>query len=402
MGILNGGSLPEIAVNAGTGAALGSVVPGVGTLLGGALGLGSSLIGSLFGSSASRAANRANIKMQRETNELNYKMFQEQQAFNEKMWNQTNEYNSPENQRRLLEQGGYNPADLFSNSAIAANISSGIGSGVVGHGVQPDLGKSNFVHNVAASLEGIVNMAQAEKLRSETVNQRIKNNFEAARAQAELTGQGLTNEAQRLAIQYDADTLEDRELSATATKQYLFANVTLAKKQQIVAQTLSELQQANTKLSMKRLEEIQSAIELNDEFKLTEQSKRKLNEIMGDYYQKSGIASIISANANMIGAKTQQSLAPALYHQAYETGENQYQQAWYHSLQNDITSRFGMGKAAIDILNAVLQGKVSTEMAKKIAEEATQEGVNTSWQKVEKVINNYNEVMKLLKNVPNF
>lgn len=87
-----------------------------------------------------------NRKMQRQTNALNYRIFQEGNQFNAqqaqlnrdfqlKTMQMQNEYNSPENQRRMLEQAGYNP--LLGNDMAAMSASGLSGSDASSAGVSP-------------------------------------------------------------------------------------------------------------------------------------------------------------------------------------------------------------------------------------------------------------------------
>lgn len=98
-----------------------------------------SLIGGLV-------AGHQNRKMQRQTNALNYRIFQEGNQFNAqqaqlnrdfqlKTMQMQNEYNSPENQRRLLEQAGYNP--LLGNDMAAMSASGLSGSEASSAGASP-------------------------------------------------------------------------------------------------------------------------------------------------------------------------------------------------------------------------------------------------------------------------
>lgn len=61
------------------------------------------------------AADKA-YQTSKETNAQNYKIFQESKDFERESWNLNNAYNSPENQRALLESAGYNPYSLFEHS----------------------------------------------------------------------------------------------------------------------------------------------------------------------------------------------------------------------------------------------------------------------------------------------
>lgn len=67
-----------------------------------------------------RRQRSANIRLQQQTNAQNLALAREQNAWSERMIKEQNEYNSPENQRRLLEEGGYNPA-LFAPEGMTQN-----------------------------------------------------------------------------------------------------------------------------------------------------------------------------------------------------------------------------------------------------------------------------------------
>lgn len=83
----------------------------VGGLLGG--------IGNLFGGSiqakAQREANQTNLQIARETNELQRDIVSQNNDLQYRMFNESNYYNSPENQRAMLEAAGYNPYSLYQN-----------------------------------------------------------------------------------------------------------------------------------------------------------------------------------------------------------------------------------------------------------------------------------------------
>lgn len=98
---------------------------------------------SLIGGMVTGHQNR---KMQRQTNALNYRIFQEGNQFNAQQaqlnrdfqlntMQMQNEYNSPENQRRLLEQAGYNP--LLGNDMAAMSASGLSGSEASSAGASP-------------------------------------------------------------------------------------------------------------------------------------------------------------------------------------------------------------------------------------------------------------------------
>lgn len=71
------------------------------------LGLGAvSGIGNILGSARS---NSQNMKINRMNNEFNAREAEKARQFQSEMWNKTNDWNSPKNIRKRLEEAGYNP-----------------------------------------------------------------------------------------------------------------------------------------------------------------------------------------------------------------------------------------------------------------------------------------------------
>jgi hypothetical protein len=71
------------------------------------LGLGAvSGVGNVIGSVRS---NSQNMKINRMNNEFNAREAEKARQYQTEMWNKTNEWNSPKNVRRRLEEAGYNP-----------------------------------------------------------------------------------------------------------------------------------------------------------------------------------------------------------------------------------------------------------------------------------------------------
>lgn len=96
-----------------------------GSLLGG---FGSAAAGSILGGLTSAIQGRKQRKFQRE-------MLERQQAFAREMWQKQTEYNSPQNQRKMLEEAGYN-AQLM-NSGQAGYAASSAPSPAVSGSYQP-------------------------------------------------------------------------------------------------------------------------------------------------------------------------------------------------------------------------------------------------------------------------
>lgn len=70
-----------------------------------ATGLGS-LVGNIFGTTSS---NSQNMKINRMNNEFNAREAEKARQYQTEMWNKANEWNSPENVRKRLQEAGYNP-----------------------------------------------------------------------------------------------------------------------------------------------------------------------------------------------------------------------------------------------------------------------------------------------------
>lgn len=90
------------------------------------LGLGAvSGIGNIFGSARS---NSQNMKINRMNNEFNAREAEKARQYQTEMWNKTNEWNSPKNVRKRLEQAGYNPYLGLDSSNVGTAQSAGSSS----------------------------------------------------------------------------------------------------------------------------------------------------------------------------------------------------------------------------------------------------------------------------------
>lgn len=90
------------------------------------LGLGAvSGIGNIFGSIHS---NSQNMKINRMNNEFNAREAEKARQYQTEMWNKTNEWNSPKNVRKRLEQAGYNPYLGLDSSNVGNAQSAGSSS----------------------------------------------------------------------------------------------------------------------------------------------------------------------------------------------------------------------------------------------------------------------------------
>lgn len=81
------------------------------------------LAGTIGGAISQRKTNEMNYKIAQMNNEFNERMMEKQMAWNEEMWNKQNEYNTASNQRKRLEEAGFNP-QLMMNGGSAGTATS--------------------------------------------------------------------------------------------------------------------------------------------------------------------------------------------------------------------------------------------------------------------------------------
>lgn len=97
------------------------------------LGAIGSLAGNIFGSSSTRSTNRTNMKIAQMNNQFAAVEAEKNRDFQAQQWQKqfdaTNKYNTPSNQRALLEEAGYNPyALLGGTNAMSSGATAPAGS----------------------------------------------------------------------------------------------------------------------------------------------------------------------------------------------------------------------------------------------------------------------------------
>lgn len=181
------------------------------------------IFSGIAGSALGTIGSGLNYKSQKDTNKLNYQMFKESQAFNKQMqedqfafsedmynksvedaretWMQQAEYNSPVNQKKRLEEAGYNVQLLGSgisttSGASATGTSGTTSSGSGGSGVNapqlqaPRLDLSSAGSMILAGLSAYNEAKNSEtnrQLTDEQINQlQIENSVRYRRQMTEL------------------------------------------------------------------------------------------------------------------------------------------------------------------------------------------------------------------------
>lgn len=275
--------------------------------------LGSSLLGGVLGSAAQSSANKVNLQINRENNLFNANQAMLQRNFEERMMREQMKYNSPASQRKMAEEAGFNPLDVYGNIAGVSAGSGASASSASPLGVSPVTALPNAVSSgLSASAEVARLMSETEKNNKETENIDLQNKVFMKQKELEFKALGLQNVWQEFENQYQKDTLPFRIKGAALTNDIMIANMDLTKEQakQVTYQNFLTrffgvpMQAAQLNKLIAEVDNIMSDKHLKDK-------QYEVQEALKGYYHDAGKAQLISAAANMINANTYASLAPA-------------------------------------------------------------------------------------------
>lgn len=103
-----------------------SVQFGIAPLVGAGIATGiGSLVGNIFGT---KSSNSQNMKINKMNNDFNAREAEKARQYQTEMWNKTNEWNSPKNIRKRLQEAGYNPYLGMDSSNVGTAQSTGSSS----------------------------------------------------------------------------------------------------------------------------------------------------------------------------------------------------------------------------------------------------------------------------------
>ena len=283
MGVYIGSALGSAAQGAGAGS---FISPGLGTAIGAGLGF----VGGLLGHSAQRSANKQNIALQRETNELNAKLARENYQLQRELLERNLQFASPKEQRRMLEDAGFNAYDFVSSSGskpVAATPTPQLPTMQSATVAPEDYGIG--VSRVGSELASYyATLAAARKDSADANKQEIDNQFETAIKTQELNQLGLYNEALQLDWSWKLQTQEDRVLQEHLKNEFSQAQT----KTELARAAHEEIDNVTRKsFNEKQLKQLDSAINLLIEQGITEQSKQALN--------KAGVSEVVAKVARM-------------------------------------------------------------------------------------------------------
>lgn len=205
-----------------------------------------------------RRQRSANIRLQQVTNAHNLALAREQNAWSERMINEQNAYNSPENQRKLLEEGGYNPV-LFSPDGMTQNTipsSANLANQVAPRYEQDMTGFNQHLSQIANSGMTYLQAKQMEALTDKTVKESSQITEMTKQIQAATK---CTNEQARLiAVNVDKANVEINQIRETILSLKLGRTKTMqdikeSQNRIIISMKQYRLQESLTNANIKKL-----------------------------------------------------------------------------------------------------------------------------------------------------
>ncbi len=217
-----------------------------------------SLIGNLFGASSQNSTNKMNYRIFKEGNQFNREERIAAQNWQKEMLDYQNAYNTPLEQRKRMEEAGYNP--YLSN--VSPNLSAGASSSPQASAsgaptmqpYRPDM--SGFQQIASMLFTDPLQKAQVDKTKAEkdnidqqTIGQVLENAFQHG-----------TFDDRKKAIQLQNNLLEKQAEKVHAEKDLTVAQTALAnvnvKQQEIINEWLPLNQQLNVMTSIVSLDNL--------------------------------------------------------------------------------------------------------------------------------------------------
>lgn len=348
----------------------------------GLISAGSSLLGGLFGSSNQSSANKANLAMMREQNAFNAAEAEKQRMFSSDQFATQMAYMSPQNQRKMYEEAGFNPLAALGNMG-APTASTGVAaSSASSHPQQPVTAFSDSVRSALGQSAQIAEMlSNAKKNNAESDKLHLENQTFLEKFGLEMDALGLGNEFQRFRNQYEQKTLPDQILNAKLTNDNITSIIGLNEEQTKLVKINRVLRE--TFGYQKEVGEIQEMLARIEKTK----SESELNAVLKEYYPKAAAAQLTSAAAQLKSAQTGAYLAPHQAHMFDMTALNQKEQS---ELQDILGRRNVNENEVYEFLmanglkgNMLMQLENSTKMSyeqlRSIEKKIAEQNKNLSW-----------------------
>ena len=134
----------------------------------GAFGLGLGAVSSIGNIFSSAHSNSQNMKINRMNNEFNAREAEKARQYQSEMWNKTNDWNSPKNVRKRLQEAGYNPYLGLDSSNVGTAQS--VGSSSPASAASPIQNNPIQFDGFQDALSTAVQMANATKVSNAEVS----------------------------------------------------------------------------------------------------------------------------------------------------------------------------------------------------------------------------------------
>lgn len=213
-----------------------------------------------------RRQRSANIRLQQDTNAQNLALAREQNAWSERMIDEQNAYNSPQNQRKLLESAGYNPA-LFSPDGMTQNTipgSANLANQVAPRYYQDMTGFNQHLSQLANSGLTYLQAKQMEALTDKTVKE--SSQIREMTKQIQSTTKCNEEQARLIAVNVDKANEEIKQLRENILSTKLGRTKTMqdikeSQQRVIISRKQYSLQE---RLTIAQIQKVFSDIGLND------------------------------------------------------------------------------------------------------------------------------------------
>lgn len=217
-----------------------------------------SLIGNLFGASSQNAANKMNYRIFKEGNQFNREERIAAQNWQKDMLDYQNAYNTPLEQRKRMEEAGYNPYLSNVSSNLSAGASSAPQASAAGaptmQPYRPDM--SGFSQIASMLFQDPLQKATVDKVNADknlvdeqAIGQVLENAFQYG-----------TSEDRKKAISLNNDLMQQQKENLHAQKDLTVAQTALAnvsrQQQEIINEWLPLNQQLNVMTSIVSLDNL--------------------------------------------------------------------------------------------------------------------------------------------------
>lgn len=302
---------------------------------------GASVIGSMLGYASQQKANQTNLQIARETNELNKYLTEQTNKQNLDIFNRQLQYNSPAEQRKMMEAAGYNAGLLYgngSNSVVSAPSAPNLQTAHMERAeVHPYLG---FSQDLAVLGQNLSSLAQAKKLDAEAKGQEMANEVYAERTKLLFEGMGLDNKLKEIESKYQNDTFEKR-----IEKLYNDTDISLEQKNELHMKN-ALLETYGEKEYKEKIRQLESLADLQKEKKSESITQQDLNKKLG---QKS----MSETNLAYVNAWYQKNILDSEREKNYKTARAMDATAVNLDAATKVQKAFGMGEKGVQILKTL-------------------------------------------------